>query len=60
MALALDTVEEACKDGANLIGYTTWGPIDIVSTGTGNFYRKTKDSIYWYKKCIESNGEDIA
>lgn len=74
----IQAMKEACDDGVNLIGYTTWGPIDIVSAGTGQLYkrygfiyvdrhddgtgdfsRKEKDSFYWYKKCIESNGENI-
>ncbi|MCD7809563.1 MAG: family 1 glycosylhydrolase [Erysipelotrichaceae bacterium] len=74
----IKAMREACDDGVNLIAYTTWGPIDIVSAGTGqlakrygfvyvdrhddgtgDFSRSTKDSYYWYKKCIESNGEDL-
>ncbi|GKU24291.1 glycoside hydrolase family 1 protein [Clostridium folliculivorans] len=66
-------------DGIPLLGYTTWGCIDIVSAGTGEmkkrygmiyidvddegngtFARSRKDSFYWYKKVIESNGEDLA
>ena len=27
--------------------------------GTGDFARSKKDSFYWYKKCCESNGEDL-
>ena len=27
--------------------------------GTGDFSRSRKDSLFWHKKCIESNGEDI-
>lgn len=69
---------EAVDDGVPLLGYTTWGPIDLVSAGTGqyekrygfiyvdrhddgtgDFSRKRKDSFYWYKKCIESNGEEL-
>lgn len=69
---------EAIEDGVPLMGYTTWGPIDLVSAGTGqyakrygfiyvnrhddgtgDFSRRKKDSFYWYKKCIESNGEDM-
>jgi 6-phospho-beta-glucosidase len=69
---------EAIDDGVNLIGYTWWGPIDVVSAGTGemrkrygfiyvdkyddgtgDLSRSRKDSFYWYKKCIESNGEDL-
>ena len=74
----VQAMKEACDDGVNLIGYTSWGPIDIVSAGTGqfnkrygfiyvdrhdngagDFSRSKKDSFYWYKKCIESNGEII-
>ena len=66
------------EDNVNLIGYTTWGPIDLVSAGTGEMYkrygfiyvdrnddgtgdfsRSRKDSFFWYKKCIESDGEDL-
>lgn len=69
---------EAVNDGVNLIGYTTWGPIDLVSAGTGqyakrygfiyvnrhddgtgDFSRSRKDSFYWYKKVIASNGENL-
>ena len=71
-------MREAVKDGVNLIGYTTWGPIDLVSAGTGqyakrygfiyvnrhddgtgDFSRSRKDSFYWYKKVIASNGENL-
>ena len=31
---------EAIKDGVPLIGYTTWGPIDLVSAGTGQFAKR--------------------
>ena len=67
------------EDGVNLIGYTPWGCIDLVSAstgemakrygfiyvdyqddGTGTGKRIKKDSFYWYKKVIESNGEDLA
>ncbi len=62
----------------NLIAYTTWGCIDLISAGTGEmrkrygfiyvdrddqgkgtYERSKKDSFYWYKKVIESNGEDL-
>ncbi|KFN89975.1 6-phospho-beta-glucosidase [Tetragenococcus muriaticus PMC-11-5] len=65
-------------DGVNLISYTPWGVIDIVSAGTGemekrygfiyvdkdnegngSLERSRKDSFYWYKKVIESNGEEL-
>ena len=69
---------EAVDDGVNLIGYTTWGCIDLVSAGTGEMSkrygyiyvdrddkgngtlkRSLKDSYFWYKKVIASNGEDL-
>lgn len=65
-------------DGIPLLGYTCWGPIDIVSAstgemkkrygmiyvdkqndGTGTLARSRKDSFYWYKKVIASNGEEL-
>lgn len=33
-------VAEAIKDGVDLIGYTWWGPIDIVSAGTGEMKKR--------------------
>ena len=72
-------MKEAIKDGVNLMGYTTWGPIDLISAGTsemskrygfiyvdqddegnGSLKRYRKDSFYWYKKVIASNGEDLS
>ena len=38
-------MEEAVKDGVDLIGYTWWGPIDVVSAGTGEM-RKRYGFIY--------------
>jgi len=68
----------AIKDGVDLMGYTSWGPIDIVSASTsqmskrygfiyvdaddygkGTYKRLKKKSFYWYKKVIETNGEDL-
>lgn len=65
-------------DHVDLLGYTPWGCIDLVSAGTGEmrkrygfvyvdrddggagtFERRRKDSFYWYKKVIASNGEDL-
>lgn len=69
---------EAIEDGVELIGYTSWGPIDIVSAssgemkkrygyiyvdrdneGMGTLQRIKKQSFYWYKNVIGSNGENI-
>lgn len=66
-------------DGVELMGYTMWGCIDLVSAGTGEMKkrygfvyvdrddqgngtltRSRKDSFYWYKKVIASDGEDLA
>ncbi|MCR5668266.1 MAG: glycoside hydrolase family 1 protein [Lachnospiraceae bacterium] len=71
-------MEEAVEDGVDLMGYTPWGCIDLVSAstgemakrygfiyvekyddGTGSLARRKKDSFDWYKKVIETNGEDI-
>ena len=75
-------IEEMIKavelDDVDLIGYTPWGCIDLVSAGTGemrkrygfiyvdrhdddtgDFSRSRKDSFYWYKKVIASNGKDL-
>lgn len=65
-------------DGIPLLGYTSWGCIDIVSAstgemkkrygmiyvdkdneGNGTLERRRKDSFYWYKKVIESNGAEL-
>jgi 6-phospho-beta-glucosidase len=65
-------------DGVDLMGYTMWGCIDLVSAGTGEMKKRygfvyvdrddngngtldrtPKDSFYWYKKVIASNGEDL-
>ncbi|RQN12004.1 glycosyl hydrolase family protein [Clostridium butyricum] len=74
----IEQMGEAIKDGVDLIGYTMWGIIDIVSCGTiemskrygviyvdrdeegkGSNKRYRKDSFYWYKKCIESDGQEL-
>ncbi len=71
-------MREAVKDGVDLMGYTTWGCIDLISCGTsqiskrygfiyvdlddngvGSLTRYKKDSFYWYKDVIETNGEKL-
>jgi len=66
------------EDGVELWGYLTWGPIDLVSAGTGEMEKRygfiyvdknnkgegtlartPKDSFYWYKKVIATNGEEL-
>jgi len=71
-------MKQAIEDGVDLIGYTCWSAIDIVSASTGEFKKRygliyvdaddlgegtykryKKDSFYWYKKVIASNGNDL-
>jgi len=71
-------MKEAIADGVDLIGYTPWGCIDLVSgttgemekrygfiyvdkdnEGKGTLKRIPKKSFYWYKKVIETNGEEL-
>lgn len=71
-------MKEAIADGVELIGYTPWGCIDLVSAGTGEMKKRygfiyvdrdnegkgtlkriRKNSFYWYKKVIETNGEEL-
>ena len=66
------------EDGVDLMGYTVWGCIDLISASTGEMSKRygmiyvdkdddgkgtlnriKKDSFYWYKKVIESNGGDL-
>lgn len=74
----IKAMKEAIMDGVDLIAYTTWGCIDLISAstgemskrygmiyvdcddmGNGTFKRYPKKSFYWYKKVIESNGEEL-
>lgn len=71
-------MKKAVEEGVDLMGYTPWGCIDLVSAGTGEMRkrygfiyvdkhddgsgtnaRSRKDSFYWYKRVVESNGEDL-
>lgn len=74
----IEQMKEAVCDGVDLIGYTCWGCVDLVSAstgetkkryglvyvnkhddGTGDLSRSRKDSFYWYKEVIASNGEKL-
>lgn len=74
----IQEMKKAVEDGVDVMGYTTWGPIDLISGGTGEMKKRygfiyvdrdnegngtlnrmIKDSYYWYKKVIESNGEEL-
>jgi len=75
----IDAIGDAISiDGVNVMGYTPWGCIDLISCstgeidkrygfiyvdvdnkGNGSMNRYRKDSFYWYKQVIESNGENL-
>lgn len=65
-------------DGVDLMGYTPWGCIDLVSAGTGEMSKRygfiyvdeddygngsleryRKDSFYWFKNVITTNGAQL-
>lgn len=71
-------MEAADEDGVDIMGYTPWGCIDLVSAttgemskrygliyvdkdddGKGTLNRVRKNSFYWYKEVIASNGERL-
>ena len=75
----IEAIAQAIDDGVDVIGYTPWGCIDLVSCslvsmskrygfvyvdaddeGNGTYNRYRKDSFWWYKKVIASNGEDLS
>jgi 6-phospho-beta-glucosidase len=66
-------MKESLEDGVQIIGYLTWSATDLYSTREGfekrygfvyvdkkNLSRTPKNSFYWYKKVIESNGADLS
>ena len=74
----IEQVKLALDDGIDLMGYLTWGPIDVISAtegqmtkrygfiyvdrddeGKGTLKRSKKKSFNWYKKVIQSNGEEL-
>lgn len=75
----VEEMEKAVDAGVDLIGYTMWGPIDLISTGTGEIRKRygfiyidknsdgtgslqriRKDSFYWYRDVIASNGTKLS
>ena len=36
----IESMKKACENGVPLIGYTTWGPIDLVSASTGEYAKR--------------------
>ncbi len=74
----IEAMRGAVENGVPLLGYACWGPIDIVSAGTGemhkrygfvyvnrhddgtgDFSRLRKDSFFWYRKVIATNGDEL-
>lgn len=74
----IQAMSQALDDGVDLIGYTPWGCIDLVSLstgemkkrygfiyvdrendGSGTLQRTKKASFAWYRRVIESNGEQL-
>jgi 6-phospho-beta-glucosidase len=74
----IQNMKDALNDGVEIIGYTSWAPIDLLSQKTGHMSKRygyvyvdlndelkgtgkrmKKDSFYWYKKVIASNGENL-
>ena len=66
------------EDGVDLVGYTLWGCVDLISATTGEMSKRygliyvdrddngngtqkrvRKKSFDWYKKVIDTNGEDL-
>lgn len=71
-------IGKSIDEGIDVLGYTMWAPIDLVSSstgemkkrygviyvdrddeGNGDYSRYKKDSFYWYKKVISSNGANL-
>ena len=47
-------MKEAIKDGVDIMGYTWWGPIDLVSVGTGEMSKRY--GFVYVDKDNEGNG----
>jgi 6-phospho-beta-glucosidase len=69
----IERMAEAVDEGVEIIGYLTWSATDLYSTREGfvkrygfvsinqdTLKRGKKKSFYWYKKVIETNGEDLS
>jgi len=71
-------VDRAIADGVEVMGYTSWGCIDLVRASTAQMSKRygfiyvnrddhdlkdmsriKKDSFYWYRRVIETNGEEL-
>ncbi len=54
MAKHIEQMHEAIKDGVEILGYTSWGPIDLVSASTGEM--KKRYGFIYVDKDNEGNG----
>ncbi|CBY59924.1 glycoside hydrolase, family 1 protein [Listeria monocytogenes SLCC7179] len=73
LASHIARMQEAVEEGCEIIGYLTWSATDLYSTREGfekrygfvyvdkdnSYKRLKKKSFYWYKKVIETNGNDL-
>jgi 6-phospho-beta-glucosidase len=74
----IKAIGEVIEDGVEVMGYTSWGCIDLISAstgkmskrygfiyvdkhddGSGTLERKKKQSFFWYKNVIATNGEEL-
>lgn len=59
------SVSDHCTNGSHTIPKREMAKrygmvyVDKYDDGTGDLSRKKKDSFFWYKKVIETNGEEI-
>lgn len=70
-------IADAIEDGVEMMGYSPWSIVDLLSSHQGfrkryglvyinredmdlkDLRRIKKDSFYWYKEVIASNGEKL-
>ena len=74
LAQHIEQLKQAIDNGVEIIGYLTWSAIDLYSTRAGfekrygfvhidkdsALKRRRKKSFFWYKRVIESGGENLS
>lgn len=73
----IKSIRDAIEDGVEMMGYSPWSIVDLLSSHQGfrkrygliyinredmdlkDLRRIKKDSFYWYKEVIASNGENL-
>lgn len=73
----MKAIADAIEDGVEMMGYSPWSIVDLLSSHQGfrkryglvyiyredmdlkDLRRIKKDSFYWYKEVIASNGEKL-